>query len=270
MSMNPVEKGTVVLRGRGLGKAYGSITALHGVDIDLRAGEILAIVGDNGAGKSTLVRVLTGVTRPDSGTLEIDGKQVAFDSPRIARQMGIEAVFQDLALCSNRDVVANLFLGREMLLPGLAGKFGVLDRKRMTQRTREQLSALDVRIPAISGVPIGRLSGGQRQSVAVARSAFWASKVLFMDEPTAALGVKEAGAVLRLAKRVAASGVAVVLISHAMPHVAELADRVIVLRHGTKVAELEGDEIAVGRLVELIVGGGASTLRQQLATPGAD
>lgn len=260
--------GKVVLRGRGLGKHYGSITALEGVDIDLRAGEILAIVGDNGAGKSTLVRILTGVTRPDRGSLEVNGEPVAFDSPRAARQLGIEAVFQDLALCPNRDVVANLFLGREMLLPGIAGRFGVLDRRRMIQRTREQLAALDVRIPSISGVPMGRLSGGQRQSVAVARSAFWASTVLFMDEPTAALGVKEAGAVLRLAKRVAASGVAVVLISHAMPHVAELADRVVVLRQGTKVAELAGTEIAVDRLVELIVGGGASTLRQQLSPSG--
>jgi simple sugar transport system ATP-binding protein len=258
--------GKVVVRGTGLGKTYGTITALEGIDIELRAGEILAIVGDNGAGKSTLVRILTGVTRPDTGTLEVNGRQVTFDSPREARQMGIEAVFQDLALCPNRDVVANLFLGREMLLPGVAGKFGILDRKRMTTRTREQLSALDVRIPQISGVPMGRLSGGQRQSVAVARSAFWASTVLFMDEPTAALGVKEAGAVLRLAKRVAASGVAVVLISHMMPHVAELADRVIVLRHGTKVAQLSGAEIAVDRLVELIVGGVTSTIRQQLGT----
>ena len=244
----------VVMRGTGLMKSYGHITALDGVDIEIRKGEILAIVGDNGAGKSTLVKILTGVTRPDAGTIAVDDKSVIFDSPRAARHMGIEAVFQDLALCPNRDVVANLFLGREILMPGLAGLLGVLDRKRMAERTATQLKSLDVQIPHFTGVPMGRLSGGQRQSVAVARSAFWASSVLFMDEPTAALGVKEAGAVLQLARRVAASGVAVVIISHAMPHVTELADRVVVLRHGRKAAELT-DDIAVERLVELIVGG---------------
>lgn len=261
-------RGEIVVCGRNLGKSYGSITALSGVDIDLRAGEILAVVGDNGAGKSTLIKILTGVTRPDTGTLEVRGRPVTFDSPRSAREMGIEAVFQDLALCPNRDVVANLFLGREVLLPGIGGLFGILDRKSMIERTRAQLRDLDVRIPHIAGVPMGRLSGGQRQSVAVARSAFWASSVLFMDEPTAALGVKEAGAVLRLARRVADAGVAVVLISHMMPHVAELADRVIVLRHGNKLAELGSDEITVDRLVELIVGGGAASIREQLAPRG--
>ncbi len=253
------------MRGRGLGKTYGSITALSGVDIDIRAGEITAIVGDNGAGKSTLVKILTGVTRPDTGSLEVNGRAVHFDSPRAAREIGIEAVFQDLALCPNRDVVANLYLGREILKPGLGRLFGLLDRRQMTARTARQLKDLDVRIPAITGVPMGRMSGGQRQSVAVARSAFWASSVLFMDEPTAALGVREAGAVLRLARRVADSGVAVVLISHMMPHVVELADRVVVLRHGTKVAELTGEEIAIERLVELIVGVGGGRI---LAEPG--
>jgi len=250
----------MALRGRNLGKSYGSITALAGVDIDIRSGEIMAIVGDNGAGKSTLVKILTGVTRPDTGSLEVNGRTVTFDSPRAAREIGIEAVFQDLALCPNRDVVGNLYLGREILRPGLGRLFGVLDRRQMTARTAQQLKDLDVRIPAISGVPMGRMSGGQRQSVAVARSAFWASSVLFMDEPTAALGVREAGAVLRLARRVADAGVAVVLISHMMPHVVELADRVVVLRHGAKVAELTGDEIAIERLVELIVGVGGGRI----------
>jgi len=258
---NPA-RGEVVLRGRNLGKSYGSITALEGVDIDVVAGEILAIVGDNGAGKSTLVRILTGVTRPDTGELEVNGGAVSFDSPRAARQMGIEAVFQDLALCPNRDVVGNLFLGREMLMPGIGKLFGILDRKRMTAQAGKQLKDLDVRIPHIVGVPMGRLSGGQRQSVAVARSAFWASSVLFMDEPTAALGVREAGAVLRLARRVADAGIGVVLISHVMPHVAELADRVVVLRHGRKVAELADKDITTEQLVELIVGADAGNIKQ--------
>jgi simple sugar transport system ATP-binding protein len=267
--MSGAANGEVVLRGRNLGRSYGSITALEGVDIDIRAGQILAIVGDNGAGKSTLVKILTGVTRPDTGSLEMKGKTVSFDGPHAARQMGIEAVFQDLALCPNRDVVANLFLGREVLRPGIAGLFGVLDRRRMTERTSQQLRELDVRIPHISGVPMGRLSGGQRQSVAVARSAFWASSVLFMDEPTAALGVREAGAVLRLARRVAEAGVAVVLISHMMPHVTELADNVVVLRHGRKVAELGGEDIAVERLVELIVGAEAGRIKQEVEAGGS-
>lgn len=251
----------VVVKGRNLGKSYGTITAVEGVDIDIRKGEILAIIGDNGAGKSTLVRILTGVTKPDSGSIEVNGRHVVFNGPQAARLMGIEAVFQDLALCPNRDVVDNLFLGREVLKPGIRGRLGVLDRRKMTSRTLQQLKDLDVRIPHITGVPMARLSGGQRQSVAVARSAFWASSVLFMDEPTAALGVKEAGAVLRLARRVAEEGVAVVLISHVLPHVTELANRVIVLRHGRKVAELSED-IATDRLVELIVGVGAGGYEQ--------
>jgi simple sugar transport system ATP-binding protein len=257
----------VVLRGRGLSKSYGSIQALDGVYIDIYKGEILAIVGDNGAGKSTLVKILTGVTKADTGRMEVNGRDVVFDSPRAAREIGIEAVFQDLALCPNRDVVANLFLGRETLKPGIAGRLGVLDRKRMAARTAQHLKDLDVRIPHITGVPMGRLSGGQRQSVAVARSSFWASLVLFMDEPTAALGVKEARAVLRLARRVAQAGVSVVLISHMLPHVTELADRVMVLRHGRKVAELTED-IATDRLVELIVGVGAGGYRQDNEASG--
>lgn len=243
----------VVLAARALSKSYGSIEALSGVDLTIRKGEITAIVGDNGAGKSTLLKILTGVIRPDSGTLTLNGKEIVLESPRAARRHGIEAVFQDLALCPNRDVVDNLYIGREVMKPGIAGWFGVLDRKAMTARTAEQLKGLDVRIPQIRNVPIGRLSGGQRQSVAVARSAFWASSVLFMDEPTAALGLKEAGAVLRLARMVADRGVAVVLISHVMPHVTALADKVVVLRHGRKVAELTED-IATERLVEIIVG----------------
>jgi simple sugar transport system ATP-binding protein len=243
----------VILGARGLTKSYGTIQALDGVDLEIRKGQILAIVGDNGAGKSTLVRILTGVTKPDSGSIMMRGRNVVFESPFDARQIGIEAVFQDLALCPNRDVVDNLFLGREVLKPGIRGRLGLLDRRKMTARTVEQLTNLEVRIPQITGVPMGRLSGGQRQSVAVARSAFWASSVLFMDEPTAALGVREARAVLGLARRVADDGVAVVLISHVLPHVTELADRVVVLRHGRKVAELTED-IATERLVELIVG----------------
>jgi simple sugar transport system ATP-binding protein len=251
----PISERPVVLSGRNLSKSYGIITAVEGVDIDIRKGEILAIIGDNGAGKSSLVRILSGVTKPDTGTIEVNGQVVSFDSPRAARLMGIEAVFQDLALCPNRDVVDNLFLGREVLKPGIRGRLGVLDRRLMATRTAEQLRDLDVRIPHITGVPMGRLSGGQRQSVAVARSAFWASSVLFMDEPTAALGVVQTEQVLQLVRRVRDEGIAVVLISHNMPQVLEVADRVEVLRLGARVARFTAADATVDDLVTAMTSG---------------
>jgi simple sugar transport system ATP-binding protein len=243
----------VVLRGTGLSKAYGTVTALDGVDVEIRAGQITAIVGDNGAGKSTLIKILSGATRPDSGTIEFAGRQVSLGSPTAARSLGIETVYQDLALAPNRDVVENLFLGRELCRGGVLTPFRVLDRRGMRRRAESQIAELEVNVPRISGIPIGRMSGGQRQAIAIARAAFWAQRVMFMDEPTAALGVRESGAVLRLAKRVAERGLAVVLISHVMPHVTELADRIIVLRHGRLVAQIEG-QVTTERLVGLIVG----------------
>ncbi len=250
----PAREGNgVVLSGRSLRKAYGSIVAVDDVSIDIRRGEILAVVGDNGAGKSTLIKMLCGVTRPDAGTLLLGGKPISFHSPAAARAKGIETVFQDLALVPNQDVVSNLFLGREIFRGGVLRPLHLLNRHEMRRRTRDQLSALEVSIQREAGVPIGRMSGGQRQSVAIARAAFWASEVMFMDEPTAALGVREASAVLRLARRVADEGLAVVMVSHVMPHVMEFADRVIVMRHGSRVAEVT-DDITAERLVRLIVG----------------
>jgi simple sugar transport system ATP-binding protein len=245
--------GDVVLRGTGLSKSYGTVTALDGVDVEIRAGEITAIVGDNGAGKSTLIKILSGATRPDSGTIEFAGRPVSLGSPVAARSLGIETVYQDLALAPNRDVVENLFLGRELCRGGVLTPLRVLDRRGMRRRAESQIAELEVDVPRISGIPIGRMSGGQRQAIAIARAAFWAQRVMFMDEPTAALGVRESGAVLRLAKRVADRGLAVVLISHVMPHVTELADRVVVLRHGRLVAQIEG-QVTTERLVGLIVG----------------
>jgi simple sugar transport system ATP-binding protein len=242
--------GEVILRGVGLRKTYGTITALDGVDVEIRAGEITAIVGDNGAGKTTLVKILSGAIKPDAGLIEFVGEEVHLTSPTVARALGIETVYQDLALAPNRDVVENLFLGRELCR---GGPLLLLDRRRMRRRAHDQLAELEVGVPRISGLPIGRMSGGQRQAIAIARAAFWASRVMFMDEPTAALGVRESAAVLRLAKRVAERGLAVVMISHVMPHVTELADRVVVLRHGRKVAEITGD-VSTERLVGLIVG----------------
>jgi len=245
--------GEVVLQGVGLHKKYGTIVAVEDVDLEIRAGEITAIVGDNGAGKSTLVKMLCGAIRPDGGEIYVGGKQVSLRNPLMAREAGIEVVFQDLALAPNRDVVANIFLGREPVRTGMWKPFGVLDRREMRQRARDQLASLEVNVPRLSGVPIAHLSGGQRQAVAVARAAFWATKAMLMDEPTAALGVRESTQVLKLARSIADRGLAVVLISHILPHVTELADRIVVMRHGRKVAELTED-ISSERLVRLIVG----------------
>jgi fructose transport system ATP-binding protein len=246
-------RGDVVLSGVGLRKRYGTITAVDDVDIDIRAGEITAVVGDNGAGKSTLVKMLCGAVRPDAGDIYIGGEKVVLRTPLQARERGVETVFQDLALAPNRDVVANLFLGRESVHGGFRKPLGVLDRRAMRKRAREQLAELRVNVPRLTGVPIAHLSGGQRQAVAVARAAFWAERAMLMDEPTAALGVREATQVLTLARAIADRGLAVVVISHVLPHVMELADRVIVMRHGRKVAEITED-ISSERLVRLIVG----------------
>ena len=245
--------GEVILRGVGLRKKFGTITAVDDVDVEIRAGEITAVVGDNGAGKSTLVKMLCGAVRPDAGEIYIGGERVVLRTPLVARERGIETVFQDLALAPNRDVVANLFLGRETVHGGVWRPLGVLDRRAMRRRAREQLAALEVNVPRLTGVPIAHLSGGQRQAVAVARAAFWARRAMLMDEPTAALGVRESTQVLKLARSIADRGLAVVVISHILPHVMELADRIVVMRHGRKVAEIT-EEISSERLVRLIVG----------------
>jgi ABC-type sugar transport system ATPase subunit len=255
MTAAPVtlQKGEVVLKGEGLRKRYGTVTAVDDVDIEIRAGEITAVVGDNGAGKSTLVKMLCGAVRPDAGQIYVGGERVSLRNPLAAREWGIEVVFQDLALAPNRDVVANLFLGREAVRTGVLKPLGVLDRPAMRRRASEQIGSLGVNIPRLTGIPISHLSGGQRQAVAVARAAFWATRAMLMDEPTAALGVRESMQVLKLARSVADRGLAVVLISHILPHVMELADRVFVMRHGRCVAELTED-ISSERLVRLIVG----------------
>ncbi len=263
--------GDIVLQGVGLRKKYGSVTAVDDVDIEIRAGEITAVVGDNGAGKSTLMKMLCGAIRPDAGEISIGGERVVLRTPLMARDRGIETVFQDLALAPNRDVVANLFLGRETVRGGVWKPFGVLDRGAMRKQARTQLAELAVNVPRLTGLPIAHLSGGQRQAVAVARAAFWARQAMLMDEPTAALGVRESGQVLKLARAIADRGLAVVLVSHILPHVMELADRIIVMRHGKNVAEITED-ISSERLVRLIVGLDAddivSPARRHEAPPG--
>jgi ABC-type sugar transport system ATPase subunit len=233
-----MQERTPVLETRGISKWYGAVRALTDINLQVYPGEVLALIGDNGAGKSTLINVLTGVTPHEEGQIIFEGKPVHLSSPQDARALGIETVYQDLAISPHLDSVANIFLGREFRKSGLLGKLGFLDTKRMRQDTLEQLQHLRVRIPNIDRRMV-TLSGGQRQGVAVARAVRWASKVVIMDEPTAALGVAQSGMVLDLIKEVRNSGIPIIFISHNMPHVWEVADRIVVLRLGELVAELD-------------------------------
>ncbi|MET0234338.1 MAG: ATP-binding cassette domain-containing protein [Kibdelosporangium sp.] len=234
-------------------KHYGSVEALRGASFEVAAGEVVALIGDNGAGKSTLVKCLSGAEIPDAGTILIDGDPVTLDSPVTARRLGIETVYQDLAVAPELDPAANLFLGRELHRKGLLGKLGVLDKPEMRRRAAEEFTRLGVTLQSID-VPIGSLSGGQRQSVAVARSVVWASKVVFMDEPTAALGVVQREKVLDVIRRVRDEGMAVVLISHNMPEVLSVSDRVEVLRLGRRVARFHAAEASLEDLVGAMTG----------------
>jgi ABC-type sugar transport system ATPase subunit len=242
-----------VLQANGIEKYFGPVHALKHVDFEVRAGEIVALIGDNGAGKSTLINVLTGVLAPDAGEIVFDGERVAFASPQDARRLGIETVYQDLAVAPHLDAVANIFLGREYRLSGPFGALGFLDRKRMRRETEEQLARLRVRVPDLQRRLV-TLSGGQRQGVAVARAVMWASKVVIMDEPTAALGVAQTAMVLDLMRQVRENGIPVLFISHNMPHVFEVADRIVVLRLGEVVQELDPRRASIDDAVSAMTG----------------
>ena len=244
---------TPVLRASGIDKYFGAVRALTDVDFEVRQGEIVALIGDNGAGKSTLINVLTGVLPFDAGEIVFDGRPVRFASPQDARRHGIETVYQDLAIAPHLDAVANIFLGREYRLPGAFGALGFLDRKRMRRETEEQLARLKVRVPGVQR-RMTTLSGGQRQGVAVARAVMWASKVVIMDEPTAALGVAQIGQVLDLMRQVRDAGIPVVFISHNMPHVFEVSDRIVVLRLGQVVQELDPKTASIDDAVSAMTG----------------
>lgn len=254
MSQASQEK-EVVYSCREVSKHYGPIVACDSVNLEIKRGEILAIVGDNGAGKTTLVKILTGAIAPDSGQLFRNGKPIVLDTTRDAHENGIEAVYQELALAPNLDVTSNIFLGREIFSTiGFLPLPKILSRRKMHELARKEINRLGIDIREVSGQAVGKMSGGQRQSVAIARSVYWTSDILFMDEPTAALGVKESKAVLKLIKTVADSGVAVVMISHAMPHVLDLADRIVVMRHGQKVDDRSSENLKVEELIKMIVG----------------
>ena len=245
---------TLVMQARGLVKRYGQVTALDGTDFELRAGEILAVIGDNGAGKSSLIKCLSGATVPDSGEVVLDGTPVHFKSPIDARRAGIETVYQDLAVAPAMTIAENLFLGRELRRPGLLGSvLRMLDKKRMLEESIARMQDLKVGIRSMTQA-VETLSGGQRQCVAVARAAAFAQHVVIMDEPTAALGVKEGNMVLELIRRVRDKGLPVVLISHNMPHVFEVADRIHVARLGKRAAVLNPKKIAMSDTVAVMTG----------------
>jgi simple sugar transport system ATP-binding protein len=238
------------LAAHGVTKRYGHVLALDRADFAVFPGEVVALIGDNGAGKSTLVKVLAGALRPDSGEIRIDGRPVTLTSPIDARGHGIETVYQDLALAPDLDAAANLHLGRELyLIPFLK----VLNRSAMRRHAVAAFAELGIELPDV-GAPVAALSGGQRQSVAVARAVAYASRIIFMDEPTAALGVLQRGRVLDMMRRVAGRGVSVVLISHNMPEVLAVADRVEVLRLGRRVAAFEARNTSVEELVGAMTG----------------
>jgi len=238
-----------LLVANGIEKKYGHVTALSGVDLTIQAGEVCALIGDNGAGKSTLVKILAGVESPDSGVIELQGRRVSISSPTVAQDLGISTVFQDLALAPDLSPVDNFYLGRELMHGvGIARALRFTDKKRMLQEATKEFADLGITLRSAT-VPVGSLSGGQRQSVAIARSAKWANKIIILDEPTAALGVVQTDRVFKLVRRVADRGLGVLLVTHNMSHVVEYADNVQVLRLGRRVARFAKGESSVEKLV---------------------
>lgn len=254
MSTAPNAQSPLVIQAKGLVKRYGQVTALDGADFELRAGEILAVIGDNGAGKSSLIKCLAGATIPDEGVIYLDGARAHFKSPIDARRAGIETVYQDLAVAPAMTIAENLFLGREIRRPGFLGSvFQMIDKKKMLEESIARMNDLKVGIRSMTQA-VETLSGGQRQCVAVARAAAFAQHVVIMDEPTAALGVKEGNMVLELIRRVRDKGLPVILISHNMPHVFEIADRIHIARLGKRAAVVDPKNISMSDTVAVMTG----------------
>ena len=244
-----------LLTARGLVKRYGRVTALDRADFDLYPGEILAVIGDNGAGKSSLIKAICGAVIPDEGEIKLDGKQLKFKSPMEAREAGIETVYQNLALSPALSITDNMFLGREIRKPGILGQWlRMLDRPAMEKRARDKLTELGLLTIQNISQAVETLSGGQRQGVAVARAAAFGSKVVIMDEPTAALGVKESRRVLELILDVKRRGLPIVLISHNMPHVFEVADRIHIHRLGKRLCVIDPKKYTMSDAVAFMTG----------------
>lgn len=248
-----------VMRAERLVKTYGRVVGLDGVDFELMPGEVLAVIGDNGAGKSTLIKCLTGAEVPDEGEIYLDGKKVTLTRTQDARALGIETVYQSLAVSPALDVASNLFLGRELRRPGPLGSiFRMMDTPEMRRRAREELSELGITTLQDVTVPVENLSGGQRQAVAVARAAAFGSKVVVLDEPTAALGVRESNQVLNLIGRLRERGVSVILVSHNMPHVFDVADRIHIQRLGKRATIITPQSHSMTDAVAIMTGAARS------------
>jgi D-xylose transport system ATP-binding protein len=256
-----VAERTPILELRGISKHFGAVRALTEIDFEVYAAEVVALVGDNGAGKSTLIKTISGINIPDEGEILFEGKPVSINGPRDVAALGIATVYQDLALCDNLDVVANLYLGREEVT------FGSLNEEKMEKRAVEVLSGLSVKLPSVR-TPIAGLSGGQRQSVAVARSVMSDAKVVLLDEPTAALGVAQTRQVLDLIRRLREQGLGVVVISHNLADVFEVCDRIVVLRLGRRVADFRVAEATREQIVSAITGAEVGLLKEDEADGG--
>ena len=247
-------RGEPRLRLTGINKSFGAVRALTNVDFEVYDGEVVGLVGDNGAGKSTLIKIISGVNPADSGSIYLEGQQVQIRTPADANRLGIETVYQDLALADNLDVVANLFLGREEVAPPLPTLGGVLNETDMEKRTLEVLQQLDVKTIKSVRIPVAALSGGQRQSIAVAKAILRKAKVVLLDEPTAALGVAQTRQVLNLIRRLREQGLAVVVISHNLADIFEVVDRVIVLRLGRRAGTYDIGTTTPEQVISAITG----------------
>ncbi|MDE2591409.1 MAG: sugar ABC transporter ATP-binding protein [Actinomycetales bacterium] len=245
--------GEVIYEVKNVSKRYGSVVALDGASLKLHAGEVIGLVGDNGAGKSTLVKVLSGAHKPDGGQIFLDGAERSWDSPRDALEAGIETLYQDSGLAPHLTVSQNVFLGRERVKKGILGWFGFLAKKDMEHEAHRNLEEVGIAVPA-SNRSVSQLSGGQRQAVAIGRSVAWARKVIILDEPTNHLGARQAGEVLQIIKAAKKKGLGVIFISHTLPHVLEVTDRIVVLRLGRIVKDAPTSEFDGDTLVGTITG----------------
>jgi ABC-type sugar transport system ATPase subunit len=253
MTEAPARSEPPLIEARHVTRSFGRVVALRDANFAAWPGAVSALVGDNGAGKSTLIKILSGALQPDGGELLVDGKPVHMASPQDARQLGIETVYQDLALAPALDVASNLFLGREARQPGLLGAIGFLDDRQMRKRAQAEMAGLQIGLTSVRQ-PVLTLSGGQRQAIAVARATAWGKRVVIMDEPTAALGVRESHMVLRLIERIKQSGVAVIMISHNLPEVFDVADHITILRLGRTVRQMRRDEASMTDVVAFMTG----------------
>ncbi|CAB4635903.1 unannotated protein [freshwater metagenome] len=245
--------GEVIYEIKNASKRYGSVIALDGASLKIHAGEVVGLVGDNGAGKSTLVKVLSGAHQPDGGQMFLEGKEVSWESPRQALEAGVETLYQDSGLAPHLTVSQNVFLGREITVKGILGKLGFLSKKKMEHEAHRDLEAVGIAVPA-SNRAVSQLSGGQRQAVAIGRAVAWAKKVIILDEPTNHLGARQAGEVLNIIRNAKAKGLGVIFISHTLPHVLEVTDRIVVLRLGRIVKDAPTSEFNGDTLIGTITG----------------